>query len=301
MPTLSFDAIQSLFTKIIIRNKGKDPISLAEKLTDALEVIIETSDSGSGLPPLRIERQTATREAGEPEEKGWEPGRTVAASPPVQGTSGLIVLAGDKEFEEAKRAHEVKAIGKPLALSSIGRPASSKMVKTWDYSSLSNFLHANTPEKVLFQPNGTADGTKVLAVRNVLTLQGTDTVRLQYQSPQMGEDSIRAGDEFSGGACSIALVASKTFTLYDPTDIDMEEVMNDIARQLKGLYAPRRKFSAPDSGPEPPPLTLDLDPESMGANEQMRLTGGWRPVENPKASVLDNVVRENRKYGGDQG
>lgn len=275
--TLSYQAILKALTRVIIKNSGQDPITMAERCTDALETLIEASDEGDGIPPLSIAREPAQ-----------EPRRTTPAPPPASTGKSPIILPTDKEFKDAVKEHGRGG----LVLSKVGQPSDRRQAKLWSYETMVDALMQGTPEEFYFQPDGTPDGTRVLAKRNILTLQGTDTVRLMYANPQMGDDSIQPGDNFSGGKCAISLQATVTFTLFDES-LDIPVAMAHIMEQCRGLYRARNKTMSPDSGPEPGPLRMEGSP--MGATEDSHMQKDWQIIE-PR-SILDGIVGANRQLG----
>lgn len=280
--TFSSKVLERAFSKILIKHRDKDPLTLAELLVDALELLTDAADEGDGsMPHMRIEREGAVRP---------EPPRPAVTAMPPPAKSALV-LPGDKEFTAA-------ASGAGLVLSKVGR--NQRQEKLWTYEGITAILEKQTPPEVYFTPDGTSPETRVLAKRNILQLQGTDTVRIMYASPQMGEDSIQPGGDHGGGRCTVALVASKMFSLYDQS-IDVPTCMEDILVQLRGLYRPRGKSMDPVAvGPDPGPLRGMAD-SPMGVNDDIRISEKWSTVANPQGSVLSDVINANRATGSPNG
>ena len=315
---LSREKIERAFVKVIATHRDKDPITLAEKMVDRLEYLMEDADEGFGAQPLRITRE-------EPEvldESLWRYKREMERdrerilddhqispenkksrlddldqTPPLPKNS-LVITPDHPEFRKAeKMMAEKQAPVRPVSVTKLGNPKApaGKPVQYWTMETLIEVLHRETPAEILFTPNGMRETVKVEAVRNVQPLQGLDIVRLEYSSPQVSGDRMEGTDEKT---FVIGLTATHTFNLYEQ-DLHISEAMDKILIQLKGLYRDRSRGIAEVALPPSPMDGFNYRKNPMGAEHSISMQDGWGTVGDPQGSALDSIVRSNRQHGGD--
>lgn len=305
--------VEEAFARLLSKNRDKDPITLAEKLTDRLIALYEDSDGSTDMPPLEFT-------SGDQRERGEVPHRrapvqpmrkeTGVKPPPVapSGASSMIAMPGDPEFEQAERA-----LGKPQDLRSAGRVSNLGQSKQaamsdtiyWDLPDLIKSLEEKTPAQFTFIPLGCDESVKVLARRNIqsqIMTVGPHLVRLEYSNPGVADDYSTVDASGQLDEVKIGLKATHMFSC-NMQELDIERAMDLIERQLQGLYAPRSESMEPE-GRDPGPIQNMFsmtDPKRrtpMGQAVRIEGAPGWRMALNPQGDVMDSVIKQNSRYGG---
>ena len=291
---LNEQKLHTAFVNVITRNRGADPLTLADKLVERLAYLMEDADSSFGVDPIRITRsepETLAPEL-EPVKRKLERERGAALPPPQ---SSIIIMPETEEFKQAEKmiSGEGSRNVKPTRLSRV-TDASKPPQKYWDYASLIQQLARSTPEKFYFTPNGRPDA-KILAVRNIISQQGLDQVRIEYGNPGISDDRMdEAGDDKS---FVLGLKATKIISLFEP-EVNIESIMDDLEAQLKGLYQDRTNMQSEVPLP-PSPMEEMLSGKrfnqasAMGAEHTINVESGWRTMENPANQIRDNIHRDN--------
>lgn len=284
---LSRDKIIKAFYKVIAGNRGADPVTVAEKLADRLDNMIDDADSGTGRPISIIREEvideeewrgdpTATRVRNDLVKQRKERDPETAYPPPA--SSGLIISPSEDEYRKALAIHakEKTAPGPvPVRVSQVHEPpspANAEPKMYWDYAGLAAKLASCTPEEMYFTPNGKPD-LKVKAVRNIYQMIGSFMVRLEYANPEVSGDRAPE-DPDKNGPFVIGLTAMKTFSLTDKS-FSIDVAMAGIVTQLQGLYRDRTGLrSEVDIGPAPID-SWNMNNSPMGGKVEIRGQRGW--------------------------
>jgi hypothetical protein len=275
--------------------RGRDPIDIADKIGDTVELLVDMNSQESGVAsmPPDMAQDTWDVKANSPAEPRQRPTLDIPRSPqsvvPVRENGGsvqkrLITMPGDPGYSESKPAdlpkqRIISAID--IQRRPITRPGSNVRSKQyWDEATLIETIQKNTPAEVQFEM-AFPDGHKEMApaIQNVINQQGMGNVLLTYRHP-----AVDARNDF--------LVAFVTLSLYEEA-FDFGEIMdgpNGIMEQLKGKYKIRPEKMEPTVGPEPAQLssrTLSSSPMSDGVEISVE-TGSDGRLVNPGGHVQVN-------------
>jgi hypothetical protein len=308
---LSRARLESAFAKILAKNRDSDPLTLAEKLVERLEWIMDDVEVATDIKPVKIvdweeDVKQEVAETPKPAKARVKPLKQEGGvRPPPLPEKSMILTPDDPEFQKAaKEAGQSRPSRSVARVSNIGHGGTepSKSVEFWTVETLIKALSDNTPAEFFFVPNGMDDSLKVKAVRNIqpiIMTQGPSIVRLEYANPGVSQDRSTTNTAGQLDEVVLGLIASDTFTL-DMTDLNIEAAMDKIEGQLKGLYAPRSSSSEPmgrDPGPIEQMFNMN-DPKRrtpMGESYDIHGESGWRNT-NPN-SVVASIIATNKKYG----
>lgn len=303
----------SAFYKVISRSPAcrdlslEEKLGLAGKLWERLEYLVEDEDLeiSIGTP------EDAVRDRGdEPIQRGPKPRRVEPISrqsgpPPLDEKHRLIIPAGDKEFEEAKRQYEEEQRGpaRPgFRVTKLNSPAAGGGdVQYWTMESLIAYLQENFPPKISFTPDGVPEGTRVVAVRNIIAVPNAyppNGVKILYAHEGINQSAIDPTEAGGGGISkiNIAPIAMHLFLCNEQT-IDVEGVLQKLADQLCGLYKARGKHTEPGWIPDPPIDSWSDKADGMRESDGSKWNKEWSPVADPQADVLRGIVHINRSQG----
>jgi len=298
---LSREKLETAFARLISRNSGADPITLAEKLADCLDTLMAFSEGGSDIPPVRLvdepDAQPRSRVG---------PVRADRANPtPPAPKSSIILMPDDPEFQEATRGvHPSKPATVPR-VSKIGQEedAGDRSMDYWTIETLQKALESGTPSEFYFVPKGCSEEMKVRAVRNIqwqMNAVGPHMVRLEYKNPGVGDDRSTIDSNGQLGDVVLGLQATKLFHM-GMRDLGLPAAMDSIVTQLEGLYQHRSQNTEP-SGRDPGPLDFNMnDPRRAGpmgiALPKEKMDPNWQQVSDPQGLVLRSVVQANKRGG----
>jgi len=312
---LTRDKLTAAFRKTIVRETALDPAVasiLADRLVTRLEDIMDDSEGGYGVTPIRItegerparaaERPTAPR----PRLEAVDPEKEVGAPPPVPA-SRMIALPGDPEFTEAEKQYEKeKDLGKPAVQAlrvtkATSASASEDSVQYWTPETMIKELEKRFPAKVRFTPDGMPDEVKITAIRNIraqINQYGAHGVRIEYAPESEGHGGIDYSTIVGEGVPSISLgrIASHLFSCAD-ANIDADGTLRSLADQLCGLFKPRPAHMEPGYIGEPPIDSWNANTPGMKDNDTIRMVKGYQQVSDPQSQVHQSVVEINRQYG----
>lgn len=296
------DKFTRITARVIAKNRGDDPVSLAEKIIERLSEEFEDVDSGvfgvptGGRPPkqeeeLEVDMDTLAKFRAKGPQKVKDPGPVY---PPSSQRS--IVLPGDAEFEKAVRMTEAERreqIGKATTgyrITKVEEPGGTSDVEYWTYEKLIEEVTRNTPDRFFFVPNGMEPDCKVLAVRNILSKYPFGFIQIQYSNPQVSGD--RVDRDGNGEAIPVfGLTATYDFKTTDRV-IDTDAAMNKLVDQLKGMYAPRGgHIGDREIGPSLMDSWSNAAPGMKGSVD-VRGTNNWGMVGNGTVRVKVG----NREY-----
>jgi len=244
--------------------RSKDPIDIAERMIDNIELVIdmETEESGiAGVPPemqpeiaLDWEQVQAAGKQQAKERPKLQIPPSRAAVVPVEPASRLIAMPGDPGFDDSKPAEVGKRRISALDIQRTPpkRPGSNVQERQyWDESTLMQTILENTPEQIEFKTTGPDGEERILpAIRNVHNQQGMGSVVLTYRHPRV--------DDRASGDVTVDLVAKWPFSLYEE-HVDVDKAFQDpkgILVQLEGQYRVALGGAAPDPHYTPEPARL---------------------------------------------
>ena len=256
------DQICRAILTTVKRTAGRDPIEIAERIGDAVELIYDMHAEESGIasiPPALQEPEAWDMDKMEPAKPprptlDIPPSRRAVMAPPAAPGGKLIALPGDPEFAQAKPADlpERKVISAlDFQRRAIDRPGANVSEKQyWSEFDLIEAVNQNTPDQVEFEVEG-PEGypIKLKAIKNVINQQGMGSVVLTYRHPSVSEQT--------DGNVTVDLIAKVPFSLY-AKEVDIDLAMDGpkgIMMQLQGMYKARPSSMAPVAGPEPAMLS----------------------------------------------
>jgi len=306
---LNRDKLESAFTKVIAKNRSLDPISLSEKIVDTLELIMDLSDTGYGVSPVRItdrEEEPAPRSRAGLGPRPVDEER-IQAPLPSPARSGMILTPEDPEFQKAQQQVEAERqrgrIPSPARLTKVGEPGAGENsnIQYWTVESLIQWCESRFPPQIAFTPNGMPDNVVVVAGRNIqaqINAYGPHAVRVTYAHESINQDGIDSGTPVGDGIgkVNIAPIASKLYSCGQQ-NIDAEHDLEDLLVQLKGLYRPRPPHMEPGYIGESAMDGWNANQSGMKDSETIRGAAGWNMVENPAAAIRNGIISGNRQLG----
>ena len=257
----------------LVKDLGKttpEVRDLAENIVFDIDNIMEAADEGVDVRPIRFEDEPSTLP---PSPSVMKP--LPQAVPRPEGKSSLI-LPGDPDFKsqvpEGLMPKKVSAMAAPRSrVVATDRPRKVVEREWWSPEDLIHTLESNFPTEISFEPDGI--GHPITVKRNIQNQAWAKTVAVEYKHPDVASEmGHNIGSE--DASYNIALVARKVYTLFDQ-ELDIEEGLQDVMRQLRSLYRKREKHMEPIMGPEVP-----LRMENAGGMEveKSNFKPGWESV-----------------------
>lgn len=280
---------------VLKRSAGRDPVDVAERIGDAVELIVdmETEEVGISGVPLELRDVETFKDSWGVSQPSPDKLRKIdipqargAVEPADPSAKRMLVVPGDPEFNQTKPAdlEKKKTISAVDFKRKPGRPgANLAEVQHWDYADLTKAVLDNTPESVEFDVEAPQGIVKLKCLRNTHCQIGMGNVLLTYKHPQVSDNVT--------GRVTVDLVAKHPFSMYSK-DIDIEKAMADIMVQLRGMYRMRPDTMEPSSGPEPGALRLDMNTQP-GDHYGSAMEPGAVMVQDPRSVVRDQLRRSN--------
>lgn len=294
------DAIARAIHSGLVREmkRGRtDPIHLAERLTDDIEVVMQIHTEESGIAPVTADNAVWDMDRAEPV--------SAAAPPPPQAyppaspalKSELLVMPGDPDFKppELPKTGRMSVRRRPNAPINTSDAEGNK--KVWQEGDLISAILKNTPDKIYFTPEGT--DMQTYAVRNTANQPGIG-VKLIYKHPAAADTSGHGADISGEAKMPLDLMASAFFSSYVRSH-DFAAAVEKITADLPCIYRARNEETPPTVSGRPPvlgagPTNFNRDSLPMG-DGLSESEGRMDPsVRAPARSYnRESVVKENIK------